>query len=78
MQVQYLGQEDPLEEVMAAHSVFLPGESHGQKSLVGYSHRIAKSWSLLKQLSMQAHEIYILHLGFVARTVKNLPAVQET
>ena len=22
---------------MATHSVFLPGESHGQKSLVGYS-----------------------------------------
>ena len=35
--VQSLGQEDPLEEGMAAHSVFLPGESHGQRSLAGYS-----------------------------------------
>jgi len=31
------GQEDPLEEGMATHAVFLPGESHGQRSLVGYS-----------------------------------------
>ena len=29
--------EDPLEEGMATHSVFLPGESYGQRSLVGYS-----------------------------------------
>ena len=35
--VQSLGQEDPLEEDMATHSVFLPGESHGQRSLAGYS-----------------------------------------
>ena len=26
-----------LEKEMATHSVFLPGESHGQRSLVGYS-----------------------------------------
>ena len=32
-----LGQEDPLEEEMATHPVFLPGESHGQRSLVSYS-----------------------------------------
>ena len=29
-----LGREDPLEEAMATHSVFWPGESHGQRSLV--------------------------------------------
>ena len=34
--VQSLGQEDPLEEEMATHSSSLPGESHGQRSLVGY------------------------------------------
>ena len=34
-----LGQEDPLEEGMATHSVFLPGESHGQRSLAGCSPR---------------------------------------
>ena len=37
MQVQSLGQEDPLEEEMATHSSILPGGSHGQRSLVGYS-----------------------------------------
>ena len=36
-QVQSLGQEDPLEKGMATHPVFLPGESHGQRNLVGYS-----------------------------------------
>ena len=35
--VQSLGQEDPLEKEMATYSVFLPGESHGQRSLAGYS-----------------------------------------
>ena len=32
-----LCREDPLEEGMATHSVFLPGESHGQRSLAGNS-----------------------------------------
>ena len=32
-----LGREDPLEKEMKPTSVFLPGESHGWKSLVGYS-----------------------------------------
>ena len=37
MQVQALGRDGPLEEEMATCSVFLPGEFHGQRSLVGYS-----------------------------------------
>ena len=37
MQVQSLGWEDPLEKGMATTPVFLPGESHGQRSLAGYS-----------------------------------------
>ena len=38
--VQPLGQEDSLEKEMATHSpVFLPGESHGHRSLAGYSPR---------------------------------------
>ena len=37
--VRSLGQEDPLEEGTAVRFsiVFLPGESHGQRSQVGYS-----------------------------------------
>ena len=34
--VQFLGQEDPLEQEMAT-IVFLPEKCHGQRSLVGYS-----------------------------------------
>ena len=36
-QVQYLGWEDALEKGMATPPVFLPGESHGQRSLEGHS-----------------------------------------
>ena len=35
--VQSLGWEDPLEKRMATHSSVLPGKSHGQRYLVGYS-----------------------------------------
>ena len=38
-QVQSLSWEDPLEKEMATHSSILPGEFHGQRSLVGYSSR---------------------------------------
>ena len=38
MQVQSLGKEDPLEgRAWQPTPVFLPGKSHGQRSLVGYS-----------------------------------------
>ena len=35
--VQLLGWEDTLEKGMATHSGILTGESHGQRSLAGYS-----------------------------------------
>ena len=35
--VRSLGWEDPLEKEMATLQAFLPGESHGQRTLVGYS-----------------------------------------
>ena len=34
--------------------VFLPGEFHGQRSLVGYNPQLAKSWTWLKRPSMCA------------------------
>ena len=37
MRVRSLGGEDPLEEGMTTPPLFLPGESHGQRSLAGYS-----------------------------------------
>ena len=36
-QVRSLGWEDPLEEGLQPSLVFLPAESHGQRSLVNYS-----------------------------------------
>ena len=30
-QVRFLGREDPLKKGMETHSIFLPGEFHGQK-----------------------------------------------
>jgi len=49
--VQFLGREDPKEEVKAIPRiptlVFLPEKSHGQRSLAGYSHVVAKSWTWL-------------------------------
>ena len=35
--VELLGLEDPLKEGMQPTPVFLPGESHRQRSLAGYS-----------------------------------------
>ena len=35
IQVRSLGWEDPLEKGMASYPVFLPGESQGQRGLVG-------------------------------------------
>ena len=35
--VRSLGREDPLERKWQLTSVFLPGEFHGPRSLVGYS-----------------------------------------
>ena len=51
-QVQSLGQEDPLEEEMAPTPVFLPGESHGERSLVGYSPRVCKESDTTEHLSL--------------------------
>ena len=36
-QVRSLGQEDPWRRKWQPTPVFLPGESHGERSLVGYS-----------------------------------------
>ena len=36
-QVRSLGQEEPLEDQWQCTPIFMPGKSHGQRSLVGYS-----------------------------------------
>ena len=43
--------------------VLLPGETHGQRSLVGYRHKVAKSQTWLKWLHMYACNSLVL--GFI-------------
>ena len=47
-QVQSLGWEDQLEKEIATTPIFLPGEFHGQRDLVGYIHGVAESWTPVK------------------------------
>ena len=52
MWIQSLGQEDPLEEEMQPTPVFVPGKSHGQRSLVGYSSKGCKQSDMTELLSI--------------------------
>ena len=49
-QVQAQGWEDSLEKEMAIHPVLLPGKSHGQRSLLGYSQRGRKESDTTERL----------------------------
>ena len=49
--VQSLVQEDPLKKEMATHSNILAWEIHGQRSLAGYSHGVAKESDLTQRLN---------------------------
>ena len=49
--VQSLGWEDPLEKGMATYSSILPGKSHGQRRLLGYSPWGCKESDMTEQLS---------------------------
>ena len=51
--VQPLGREDPLEREWQLIRVFLPGESHGQRSLVGYNPWACKELDTAELLSTQ-------------------------
>ena len=59
-------------------AVFLPGEFHGQKSLVGYSPRGPKVLDMAEQLDTHTHTHTLWHSvskGFLGSSVvKNLPA----
>ena len=50
--IRFLGQEDPLEKEMPTHSVSMPGESHGQRNLAGYSLWGRKESDTTEQLSI--------------------------
>ena len=56
--VRSLGREDPLEKEMATTPVFLPGESHGWRSLEGYSPRGHKESDTTERL----HFTWLIHV----------------
>ena len=64
-----LGREDPLEKEMVTTPVFLPGESHGQRSLVGYSPRGRKE--------SDTTELLHLHLVFLRTKITPLVTVSH-
>ena len=54
--VQSLGWEDPLQKRMAT-PVFLPGESHGQRSLAGYCPWGCKESDMTEELGTCTREV---------------------
>ena len=62
MQVRSLGQEDPWRRAWQPTPVFLPGESHGQRSLVTV-HWVSENRTQVKQLSTHAHMIIQASFG---------------
>ena len=57
MQVWSLSQEDPLEEEMATHSSILARENPMDRGAWQATiHRVAKSWTRLKQLNIVGKE----------------------
>ena len=56
-QIQFLGQEDPLEEEMATH------ESHGQRSLAGYNPWSHKESDMTERLDTSTNTSWILRKG---------------
>ena len=52
-----LGREDPLEKELATTPVLLPGESHGRRSLVGYSPRGRKESDTTERLHFQSNMV---------------------
>ena len=55
MWVRSLGWDAPLEEGMATHSSILAWRIHGQKSLVGTAHGVAKSRTWLLRQHRRTH-----------------------
>ena len=65
-QIQSLDGEDPLEEEIATHSSILAWESHGQRSLAGYS-----LWGLKESdMTEHAHKVFLRSL--IAAAAKSL------
>ena len=61
--VKSLGQEDPLEKEWQPNPVFLPGESHGERSLVGYSPWGRKESDMTERLSLSSYSSKVRQLS---------------
>ena len=59
-QIQFLGQEDPQRIKWQHTPVFLSGEFHGQRSLMGKVHGLTKSWTQLSHTHTHTHTLTIL------------------
>ena len=55
------GWEDPLEECRQLTLVFLPGGSHGHRSLWAIVHRVTKSWTQLSDLVCLLTYVYVYY-----------------
>ena len=62
--VQSLGREDPLKKERQSTPVFLPGESHGQRSLASYSPWGSKESDMTELLSIFVFDVYF-SLSFI-------------
>ena len=62
MQIQSLGQEDPLRRTCQPTLIFLPGKSHGQRSLASYSPWGHKESDTIERLNtdinMELYSVY--------------------
>ena len=55
-QVLSLGQEEPMEKVMAIHASILPREFYGQRNLAGYSPGGHKDSDMTERLRFHSQE----------------------
>ena len=75
-QVQSLSWEEPLEKGMATHLVFLPGESHGQRSLAGYSpwgHKESDTTAIITHNSAKFHFLPVKNPSVFFKKTKTEP-----
>ena len=61
----------------------MPGESHGQRSLAGYSPQDCKEPNTTEKLTLSLLTTFkfsyiLIRVSLVVQMVKNLPAMQET
>ena len=77
-QVQFLGQDDLVEKEMEATVVFLPGKSHGQKSLAGYSPWGCKELDTATEQQQQENQTYLVFVDWFPCSVMDTEIMEVT